>query len=461
MASSETFDDLIFGGGKAGKTLAMDLAKSGRRVAMVERGLIGGSCINVACIPTKTVVRSAKVADLVCRAREFGILAEAATVSIDQVRRRKRDVVAGMIAANQSAFDASGMTLIIGEGKFVGPKAVEVVLKDGSVRRLNADRVFINTGTRAAIPNSPGMQSADPLTHVTALELDQLPEHLIVLGGGFIGLEFAQAYRRFGSKVTIVQRNSRLAPREDADVSDAVAALLREEGVEVLTSANIAGVEGKSGDSVRLRLKVGDKEQTLEGSHLLAAAGRTPNTDGIGLDLAGVALDDKGFVKVNERLATSAPNVWAMGDVAGSPMFTHISLDDYRVVKSALTGGTRTTKGRLIPSCVFIDPELGRVGLSESEANTQGIAIKIAKLPMAAVPRARTIGETRGFMKAVIDASTDHILGFTMLGAEAGEVIAAVQIAMLAKMPYTDLRDGIFAHPTLVEGLNQLFATAK
>jgi pyruvate/2-oxoglutarate dehydrogenase complex dihydrolipoamide dehydrogenase (E3) component len=458
MAGVETYDALVFGGGKAGKTLAMDLAKSGRRTALVERGMIGGSCINVACIPTKTLVRSAKVAELAHRAGTYGVRLEGAQADLAEVRRHKRDVVNGMIALNRAGFDASGMDFLLGEGRFVAPKTLEVRLADGGTRRLTAARVFINTGTRAAVPDTPGLADARPLTHVSALELDRLPEHLVILGGGFIGLEFGQAFRRFGSRVTIVQRGPQLAPREDADVAEGILQVFREDGIDVLLAAEVFGVEGLSGEQVRLRVRTPRGERTLEGTDVLVAAGRTPNTDGIGLDVAGVALDERGYVRVNERLETTAPGVWALGEVAGSPQFTHVSLDDYRIVKANLDGGSRTTRGRLIPYTVFIDPELGRVGLGESEARRQGRAVRVARLPAAAVPRARTLGETRGFWKAVVEAHTDQVLGFAMLGAEAGEVTAVVQVAMLAGLPYTALRDAILSHPTMAEGLNLLFA---
>lgn len=458
MAAVETYEALIFGGGKGGKTLAVDLAKSGRRTAMVERGLIGGSCINVACIPTKTLVRSAKVAELLRRAAEFGIAAGPVRTDMQQVRRHKRDVVGGMVALNRAQFEASGMDLVLGEGRFVAPKTLEVRLAEGGTRRLTAERVFISTGSRAAIPDVPGMAAAQPLTHISALELDRLPEHLLVLGGGYIGMEMGQAFRRLGSRVTIIQRGRQLAPREDPDVAEAVLQVFREEGIDVLLSAEVRSAEGRTGERVVLRVQTPSGEQTVEGTDVLAAAGRTPNTDGIGLDVAGVALDDRGYIRVNERLETTAPGVWAMGDVAGSPMFTHVALDDFRVIKANLSGGQRTTKDRLIPYTVFIDPELGRVGINETDARRQGLAVRVAKLPAVAVPRARTLAETRGMLKAVVDAHSDQILGFTMFGAEAGEVTAVVQMAMVAGVPYTVLRDSILSHPTMAEGLNMLFA---
>ncbi len=458
MAQAERFDLLVFGGGKGGKTLAMDLARAGRRVAMVERGYVGGSCINVACIPTKTLIRSARVAALARHASSYGVGVGEVRVEMAGVRSRKRAVVAGMVEANRSAFVASGMDFILGEGKFVAPKTLEVQLAGGGARLLTADQVVINTGSRALVPDTPGLAAAAPLTNVEALELDVVPEHLIVLGGGYIGMEMAQAFRRFGSRVTMLERGPQIAPREDPDVSAELLRLFREEEIDVRLGTSVVSVSGRSGDGVEVRLRSADGETTLRGSHLLAATGRVPNTAGIGLDAAGVGVTERGFVRVNERLETTAPGVWAVGDVAGSPQFTHVSLDDYRVVKANLEGGDRTTKGRLVPYTVFLDPELGRVGLNKSEAKKQGLSVRVARLPLAAVPRARTLGETRGFLEAVVAADSDRVLGFTMLGPEAGEVTSIVQVAMLGGVPYPALRDAIFSHPTLGEALNLLFA---
>ena len=322
---------------------------------------------------------------------------------------------------------------------------------------LTGEHVVLNLGTHATIPDLPGLAAAAPLTNVEALELDRLPAHLIVLGGGYVGLEMAQAYRRFGSRVSIVEAEPQLAGREDADVAEAILALLRDEGVAVHLGAKVLGVQGRSGDSVSLRIAVPAGEQTIEGSDLLVAAGRAPNTGGIGLDRAGVALDARGFVAVDDRLATSVPDMWAIGDCAGSPQFTHVSFDDFRIVRDNLTGGSRSKRDRLVPYCMYTDPPLARVGLSAGEARRQGIAVRVASLPIAAVLRSRTISETRGFMQAAVAADSDHILGFTMFGAEAGEVMAVVQTAMLAGLPYTGLRDAIITHPTMAEGLVALF----
>ena len=448
------YDILILGGGKGGKTLAMDQAKAGKRVALVEVGMIGGSCINIACIPTKTLVRSAQVAHTVRHAAAFGTSSSGVTVDMGRVAERTANVVAGMVDINRRAFQASGLELVLGWGRFVEPRVIEVETEAGR-RRLTGERIYLDLGTKADIPPVPGLAEASPLTHVEALRLDVLPSRLLVLGGGYIGMEMAQAFRRLGSDITIIEQGPRLAAREDLDVADAIRGVFAADGIEVVLNARDLAVTGQSGERVTVRLGDG---RSFTGSHLLVAAGRRPMTEDIGLDLAGVALNSRGFITVDERLQTTAPGIWALGEAAGSPMFTHVALDDYRVAKSGIVGGTRTTTGRLIPYCVFIEPEFARVGLSEAEARMSGIAYRLAKLPMDPVPRARTLSERTGFMKALVAAEDDRILGFAMFGAQAGEVMAAVQMTMLGGLPYTALRDGILAHPTLSEGLNMLFA---
>jgi pyruvate/2-oxoglutarate dehydrogenase complex dihydrolipoamide dehydrogenase (E3) component len=458
MSQTDSYQDLVLGSGAGGKLLSWHLGRSGRRVAVVERRYIGGSCPNINCLPSKNEIWSAKVADLLRHATQFGFVTGPVTVDMAKVLQRKREMVEGLIALHLDLYQKSGVELIMGDGRFVAPKMLEVRLRDGGTRLLRGERVFLNLGTRATIPPTPGLADARPLTHIEALDLDRLPAHLIVLGGGYVGLELAQAYRRFGSRVTVVQHGPQLLDREDPDVADAVRQLFSDEGIEILLSAEPLQVEGRSGESVRLRLRTPQGERLLEGSDILAATGRTPNTAGIGLDTLGVRLDGRGYVQVNDRLETTAPDVWAIGECAGSPQFTHVSEDDFRVIRDNLAGGNRTTRDRLIPFCLFTDPQVARVGLNEAEARHRGVAVRVARLPMGAVLRTRTTGETRGFMKALVDARTDRILGFTMFGPEAGEVMAAVQTAMLAGMPYTGLRDAILAHPTMAEGLNALFS---
>ncbi len=458
MAQSERFDILVLGRGAAGKLLAWHMAHAGYRTAVVERQLIGGSCPNTNCLPSKNEIWSAKVADLVRHAAAFGTVTSPGSVDMARVRQRKRDMVERLIALHLERYRASGAGLIMGAGRFVAPKTLEVRLNDGGTRVLAGERVFLNVGTHATIPNIPGLAAAGPLTHIEVLELDRLPAHLIVLGGGYVSLEFAQAYRRFGSRVTVIEHGPQLAGREDPDVADAILQVFRTEGIEVLLSAETLRVQGRSGEHVSLLVRAPHGEQTLEGSDLLVAVGRTPNTTGIGLDTAGVELDARGYIKVNDQLETTAPEVWALGECAGSAQFTHVSEDDFRIIRDNLAGGHRTTRDRLIPFCLFTDPPLARVGLSERDASRLGLAVRVATLPISAVLRTQTIDETHGFMKALVDAQSDRILGFTMLGPEAGEVMAVVQTAMLAGLPYPGLRDAIWTHPTMAEGLGSLFA---
>jgi pyruvate/2-oxoglutarate dehydrogenase complex dihydrolipoamide dehydrogenase (E3) component len=458
MDSSERVENLVLGGGEPGKYIAWELAREGRRTVVVERALIGGSCPNIACLPSKNEIHSAKVAHLLRHAHAFGLRTGSVTTDMKGVRQRKREMVDSLVEIHHKRFAANGLEFLLGEGRFVGPRTVEVRLAAGGMRRIEAERVFLDLGTQATVPGIPGLADAAPLTHVEALELDRLPEHLIVLGGGYVGVEFAQAFRRFGSRVTVVEFGRQLMAREDPDVAEAVRAIFEDDGIDVVLGAETRAVEGRSGDRVHFHVRTAAGERVIDGSDVLVAAGRTPNTRGIGLELAGVEFGPHGYVTVNERLETTALGIWAMGECAGSPQFTHAAFDDFRVVRDNLAGGKRTTHGRLVPYCVFIDPELARVGLNESEARQKRMDVRVVTLPMASVLRARSLGEMRGFMKALLDAHSDRILGFTMLGPEAGEVGAVVQTAMLAGLSYTGLRDAIFTHPTMAEGLNVLFA---
>jgi pyruvate/2-oxoglutarate dehydrogenase complex dihydrolipoamide dehydrogenase (E3) component len=458
MAQSERCEDLVLGSGAGGKLLAWHLAQSGRRTAVVERRWIGGSCPNVACLPSKNEIWSAKVADLLHHGAQFGAGPGSFAVDMAKVRQRKRDMVDDLIAMHLDHYKASGAELIMGTGRFVAAKTLEVRLNDGGTRVLTGDRVFLNLGTRATIPSIPGLAEAEPLTHIEVLEMGRVPMHVIVLGGGYVGLEFAQAYRRFGSRVTIVEHGPQLLGREDPDVANEILQILAGEEIEILLAADVLQVEGRSGEGVRLRVRTAAGERTVAGSDILAATGRTANTAGIGLDVAGVELDTRGYIKVNDRLETSAPDVWAIGEGAGSPQFTHVSVDDFRIIRDNLAGRARSTRDRLVPYCLFTDPPLARVGLNEREARQRGIAARVARLPMSDVLRTRAIGETDGFMKALVEGQGDRILGFTMIGPEAGEVMAAVQTAMLGGLPYTLFRDAVLTHPTMVEGLGSLFS---
>jgi pyruvate/2-oxoglutarate dehydrogenase complex dihydrolipoamide dehydrogenase (E3) component len=427
---------------------------------VIERKYIGGACPNIACLPSKNIIHTAKVASYLRRGKEFGIITKGFALDMPAIRERKRGMVSTLVDIHLKNFRASGAEVVLGEGRFVAPRTLEVTLRDGGTRQLRGTNVIIGTGTRAALEPIPGLVEARPLTHVEALELGEIPGHLIVIGGGYVGLELSQAMRRFGSKVSVVERNDRLVHREDEDVTDALRDLFEDEGIDVVLNARVKRITGKSGESVGVVIEQNGVEKTIEGTHLLVAAGRTPNTQGIGLELTGVEVTDRGYVKVNERLQTTAPGVWAVGDVAGSRHFTNLSVDDFRVVVANLAGGERVTTGRQVPFCLFTDPEFARVGLSEKEAQSQGINYRLFKVPMGAVLRTHTLLETRGFLKALVDTDNDRILGISVFGVGAGEIMSSVQIAMIAGLPYTGLRDAILAHPTLIEGLNMLFESA-
>jgi pyruvate/2-oxoglutarate dehydrogenase complex dihydrolipoamide dehydrogenase (E3) component len=458
MSQVKHFDTLILGSGQGGKLLAWHLGRSGQRVAVVERQWVGGSCPAVACLPSKNEIWSARVAHLAQHAAEFGAITGPVSVDMGKVRARKRAMVERENAFHVAAYASSGAELIMGTGRFVGPKTIAVQLNDGGMRVVSGDQVVVNVGTQATIPDVPGLHRAAPLTHIDALELDYAPAHLIVFGGGYTGIELAQAFRRFGSRVTIIEHGAQLMGREDVDIAQEMLAVLRGEGIEVILSAETVSVEGRSGTSVRVLLRTVDGEQTLEGSDILVAVGRMPNTAGIGLEEAGIALDERGFVRVNERLQATVPGVWAIGEAAGSPQFTHVSVDDFRIVRDNMAGGDRSKTDRLIPYTVFTDPPLAHVGLRERDAEGLGIAVRVAKLPMSNVLRTEATDETQGFMKVLVGANDDRILGFTMIGSDAGEVMAAMQTAILSGIPYQALRDAVITHLTVAEGFGPLLS---
>ncbi|MGO9602326.1 MAG: dihydrolipoyl dehydrogenase family protein [Candidatus Binataceae bacterium] len=452
MADAEKYEILVLGSGEAGKWTAWTMADEGHRTAMVERKWLGGSCPNIACLPSKNVIYSARVASLARRGAEFGLEMDQLRINMAGVQQRKRKMVEAEHQFHAKRTADAGIELIMGEGRrFVAPRTIEVALNDGDTRRIVGERVFLDLGSHSAMPDVPGRAAANPMTHIEALDLDRLPGHLIVIGGGYIGLELAQAVRRFGSEVTVIEQGAQLTDREDPDVGAALLDLFHDEGIEVLLDTHVSRVEGLSGKEVRVHAKDGDR--IIEGTDLLVSVGRTPNTKGIDLEQAGIELDERGYIKVNDRLETTASNVWAMGDCAGSPQLTHVAYNDFSVVHDNLKGGNRTTKDRIVPFCMFTDPELARVGRNETEAKRDKIEYSVARLPMANVLRTVTIAEPRGFVKMLVGKESDHIVGFTAFGIEASELMAAVQTAMVGRLPYTVLRDAIFAHPTMSEGL--------
>ena len=456
------YDAVVIGSGQGGTPLARALAEAGRKTALVEREHVAGTCINEGCTPTKTMVASAKTAYVDRRSADYGVHGGPGTVAMPEVRRRKQAVVDDFRTSNENRIEATeGLDLIDGEARFRGPRTLAVRMNDGEELEIGADNIFINVGARPANPPIEGLDSVPALNSTSIMELDELPGHLLVLGGSYVGLEFAQMFRRFGSEVTIVQRGGQLMGREDPDVAEAVADIMREDGIEVLLNTQTTRA-AQDGGKILLTVNTPEGERTLEGSHLLVAAGRPPNTETLDLDAAGIETDKRGFIKTNERLETGVEGVYAIGDVKGGPAFTHISYDDFRIIRTnLLEGGSATIADRLVPYTMFIDPQLGRIGLSEQGARDQGRDVLIAKIPMSYVARAIEMGETRGFMKAVIDAETARILGCAILGIEGGEVMAMIEIAMMGNLPYTALRDAVFAHPTLAESLNTLFATLE
>jgi pyruvate/2-oxoglutarate dehydrogenase complex dihydrolipoamide dehydrogenase (E3) component len=455
---SDHFDALIIGSGQAGNPLAKALANAGRKTALIERAFIGGTCINYGCTPTKTMFNSARVAYLARRAADFGVHHGEVIVNMAEVRRRKDDVVESFRNSIQHGAETTdNLSLFWGSARFTGPHEIEIKQTDEQIRTLTAETIFLNTGGRSATPNLEGIDEVPALDSSSIMELDEVPEHLLVLGGGYIGLEFGQMFRRFGSEVTIVQQTKQLLGREDPDIADAVREVMEEDGIKVLLDTKAVRVK-RDGTKINLIVRTNDGERTLSGTHLLCAVGRQPNTQDLNLSAAGIETDKQGNIKVNNKLETNVAGVYALGDVKGGPQFTHISYDDFRIIRdNLLFGRNSSTDGRLLPYTVFIDPQLGRIGINETEAKKRGLKFRVAKLEMTGVARAIEMSETRGFMKAIVDADTKQILGAAVLGVEGGELMAMFEIAMMGKLPYTVLKDGIFAHPTLAESLNNLF----
>ncbi len=455
---AETYDAVILGVGQAGDPLARALAKAGRRVVIIERDVVGGTCVNRGCTPTKTMIASARVAYLARRGADFGVRTGPVSVDLTKVRQRKRDIVEdfrGGVKTNLE--DADGVDLVFGEARFIGPKTVEIALRAGGTQTVTAEQIFINTGARSAVPKIEGLDQIDFLDSTSVMELGAVPEHLVILGGSYIALEFGQMFRRFGSAVTVIDQSARIMEREDADVAEEITKILAEDGLTIITEAKaVKAAKSDAGLTLTLETKAG--EQTVTGSHLLLAAGRTPNTEALDLPAAGINADGHGIIQVSETLETNVPGVYALGDVKGGPQFTHIAYDDFRIIRAnLLEHGSRTTANRFVPYTMFTDPQLGRVGMTEAEAKKSGRTVQVAKIPMTEVARGIETDETRGFLKAVVDAETKQILGAAILAVDGGEIMATLEVAMMGHLPYTVLRDATLAHPTLAESLNNLF----
>lgn len=463
----EEFDSIIIGTGQGGSPLASFLALKGERVAVVERGFVGGTCVNYGCTPTKTLISTARVAHLNETSSDFGINHDPLTLDFKAIQERKTKVVLKSRTASEKRLkEDSNVTFIAGTASFSGPKEI-VVQETGSqdARNLTAQKIFLDTGTSSSIPKIPGLSDSNFLTSKSLLEIREIPNKLIIIGGSYIALEYGQMFSRFGSEVTLLQRNKLVLPREDPDVSEEIESILSHEGIEVLTGIKIISVEKidpakESPQTIKVNVKLPSGElSSIEGSHLFIATGREPNTADLRLENAGITVNEKGYIEVNEYLETNVPGVFALGDVKGGPAFTHIAYDDYRVLQHNLYNpDKKSIRNRVVPYTVFLDPELGRTGMTEKQAKEKGLNYKVAKMPVSSVARAVEAGETLGFWKVLIDADTDLILGASILSIGGGEISSFLHLAILAGISYKLIRDSPFSHPTLTESLNNLLA---
>jgi pyruvate/2-oxoglutarate dehydrogenase complex dihydrolipoamide dehydrogenase (E3) component len=453
------YDAIIIGAGQAGSPLAKKLALAGKKTAIIEKRYVGGTCVNDGCTPTKTWVASAKAAYLASKSRELGVKIKGYKVDMAQIKKRKDEIVLSFRNGSQHGLEETkGVDLIFGEAAFTGEKTMSVKLDNGRTIQLQAEMIFINTGCKTIIPEIEGLNDIDYLTSTSILELDKVPEHLLILGGNYIGLEFGQMFRRFGSKVTILEKSPRILAREDEDIAEELKNILELENIKLLTDTQSTKFKKTAKGKISVTITTAGEEHKIKCTHVLVAIGRSAQTDALDLQKTGVKTDGKGYVKVNSKLETNIKGIYALGDVKGGPAFTHISYNDYTIVyRNLIEKENLNTNDRPVPYCLFTDPQLGRVGISETEAKKQGLNYKVAKLPMAHVARAIETGDTRGFMKAIVDADTKKILGVAILGQEGGEIMSVLQMAMEGGITYDRIRYGIFAHPLYSESLNNLF----
>jgi len=459
----KTYDAIVIGSGQAGGPLAKKLALAGKKTALIEKRYIGGTCVNDGCTPTKTMVGSAKMAYMASKSKYLGVDIKGYKVNMQQIKKRKDAVVLQFRNGSQKGLEKTkGLDLFFGEAVFTGDKTISVKLNNGRKTQMKADMIFMNTGCKPIIPEIEGIHEIGYLTSTSILELDQVPDHLLIIGGNYIGLEFGQMFRRFGSKVTVLEKSPGIVSREDEDVSEELTRILEAEKIKILTGSQALKFKKTAKGNISVTVSTNGKEQKIKCSHVLVAVGRAPQTAALNLDKTGVNTDEHGFIKVNDKLETNVKGIYALGDVKGGPAFTHISYNDYTIAYRNLVEGTNyTTKDRPVPYCMFTDPQLGRIGLSENDAKKQGLNVKIAKLPMAYVARAIETGDTRGFMKAVVDAKTKQILGATVLGPEGGEIMTVLQMAMEGGITYDRIRYCVFAHPLYSESLNNLFMSIE
>ncbi|QJD95321.1 mercuric reductase [Mucilaginibacter robiniae] len=453
------YDVIIIGAGQAGAPLARKMGKAGKKTAIIEKRLVGGTCVNDGCTPTKAMIASARAAYLAGRCNNLGVHIDGYQVDMPQIKKRKDAIVEHSRSGNQNSLEEDkNIDLIFGEASFTGSKNIAIKLNDGGSEEIQGDLIFINAGAKTSIPDIEGLQDMDYLTSTTILDLEIVPEHILVIGGNYIGLEFSQMFRRFGSQITLLERGPRIMSREDEDVAKEIHEFLEEEGIAIHSQAQAVKFEKSDNGKIIATLNLNGLQEQLEFSHVLVAAGREPQSKALNLEAAGVEVDDKGYIKVNAKLETNVPGIYAMGDIKGGPAFTHISYNDYTIVyRNLLQGEKLTTEDRPIPYCMFTDPQLGRVGVTETEARKLGLNIQTTVLKMSSVARAVEVGETRGLMKAVVNADTKEILGVAILAEEGGEIMSVMQMAMEGGITYDRIRYCVFAHPTYSESLNNLF----